>query len=63
MTGLLARIILRYPAGLLLGLTLLPPDVIEAIKNDPDLVALVGIGLTAAIELYYKIAKRRGWRT
>lgn len=60
---LLARIFLRYPAGFLLGLTLLPPEVIEAIKNDPDMVALVGIALTGAVELVTVIARRLGWKT
>lgn len=63
MTMLLARIILRYPAGLLLGLAFVPPEVIEAIKNDPDMVALVGLGLTGAVELLTVIARRLGYKT
>lgn len=63
MSALLARIILRYPAGLLLGLFLIPDDVIRQIQEDPDMVALVGFGLTAAIELVTVIARRMGWKT
>lgn len=61
------RIALRYLAAYLVGKGLLPGDVGEVVGTDPDIVigveALLGILLGAAVEGWYVLAKRMGWRT
>ena len=71
MTGALARIILRYVVGSLLGafvaLGLLAPEVVAQVTSDRDIEMLIAMGLPlaggAAIELWYWLAKRYGWAT
>ena len=62
--GLWARILSRYFVGVLAGLLLyagMPVDVVDAIKNDPELVAGVTIALAGLIEWMTVVARRRGW--
>ena len=67
MTGALARIALRYLAGLLFAKGLLSATDSDFIANDPDIMMLVeagaGLALGAAVEGWYWLAKRFGWPT
>jgi hypothetical protein len=54
----IARILIRYGAGLLIGL-----DSASILAGDPDIVSLVAAGLAFATETLYVLAKRRGWAT
>ena len=54
----IARIILRYVIGVLLGM-----DAEGIIAANPDLVTLVAVGLGAAVEAFYAWAKKKGWPT
>ena len=56
--GPLARIILRYGIGYLAG-----SEAGEALAMDPDAVLLLSLGMGAAVEGVYTLAKRRGWAT
>ena len=53
-----ARIILRYGIGYLAG-----SEVGEMLAMDPDAVLLLSLGMGAAVEGAYALAKRRGWAT
>jgi len=54
----IARIIIRYGVGLLIGAA--QADVLAA---DADVVTLVALAIGAAVELAYTIAKRKGSAT
>jgi len=54
----LARIILRYGVGLILGM-----EAGDILAGDPDMVLYVAMGVGAAVEVAYGMAKRRGWTT
>lgn len=54
--GPIARIALRYGAGILLGM-----EVGERLAADTDMVAIVAVCIAAATEWAYREAKRRGW--
>ena len=56
--GPLARIILRYGIGYLAG-----SEAGAALAMDPDAVMVLALGMAAAVELIYTLAKRRGWAT
>jgi len=56
--GPLARIILRYGIGYLAG-----SQAGEALAMDPDAVLILSLGMGAAVEGVYALAKRRGWAT
>ena len=56
--GPLARIILRYGIGYLAG-----SEVGEMLAMDPDAVLLLSLGMGAAVEGVYALAKRYGWAT
>lgn len=60
------RIFSRYLAGGIGGLLIyagLPPDLANEIKNDPEIVAGIGLALAALIEWVTVVARRRGWKT
>lgn len=57
------RIGLRYVAGYLFLKGLLPEDLANAIANDPEIAALIGLGIGAAVEGAYALARRLGWAT
>lgn len=67
MSGLLARLILRYVAGALIAKGLLSDADGDWINADPDLMELVTAGVGFAImfatEYAYRLAKRFGWKT
>ena len=56
--GPFARIILRYGIGYLAG-----SQVGEALAMDSDAVLLLSMALGAAVEGFYVLAKRKGWKT
>lgn len=57
------RIALRYIAGYLALVGLLPEDIADMIANDPELAAVIGMALATGVEAIYRLAKRLGWRT
>ena len=54
----LARIVIRYVVGIIVG-----ADTAGVMAADPDLITVVALGIGAAVEVIYGIAKRRGWAT
>ena len=62
MSGALGRVILRYGAGFIFG-----SATGVQLAADPDLALIVGVGASSAIaavvEIFYAVAKRRGWST
>lgn len=56
--GPIARILLRYGAGILFG-----ASVGDALAADPDVVLVVALAIGGAVEAAYAYAKRRGWAT
>jgi len=56
--GPFARIILRYGIGYLAG-----SEVGEMLAMDPDAVLVLSLGMGAAVEGVYAMAKRYGWAT
>lgn len=54
----IARIILRYIIGGVIGAA--QGDMLAA---DPDVVTVVALGIGAAVEVAYAVAKRKGWAT
>lgn len=60
--GAIARIILRYGVGALAGWA-----IGNELADDPDIAAIVTVGVSVAmgtaIEGWYWLAKRYGWRT
>ena len=56
--GPVARIILRYGIGYFAG-----SELGEQLSLDPDLVLIVSLGLGAAVEAAYALAKKRGGAT
>ena len=56
--GPFARIVLRYGIGYLAG-----SEVGEMLAMDPDAVLVLSLGMGAAVEGAYAMAKRYGWAT
>jgi len=56
--GPFVRIILRYGIGYLAG-----SEVGEMLAMDPDAVLVLSLGMGAAVEGVYAMAKRYGWAT
>lgn len=56
--GPIARIILRYGIGYLAG-----SEVGDMLAMDHDAVLMLSLGLGAAVEGLYVLAKRKGWAT
>lgn len=64
--GLWARILGRYIVGALIGLLAyagLPADVIELVKNDPEITAGVTLAVAGVIEWATTVARKKGWLT
>ena len=55
----LARILLRYASGALVGIGMLAQG--TDLSLDPDMVLVVGVALSAVAEAFYAMAKKRGW--
>jgi hypothetical protein len=58
MTGPIARIILRYGVGLVIGM-----EAGEMLAGDADIVGVVALAVGVATEAVYTYAKRKGWAT
>lgn len=58
-----ARIALRYGAGILAGYSLVPPEIIDMVAADKDLLGVVAALIAVGVEGFYAIARRMGWRT
>lgn len=56
MNGAIARIVLRYIVGGVVGF-----QVGKELATDPDVVMLVAAGIGIAVEGFYALAKKRGW--
>lgn len=54
--GPVARIVIRYGVGIILG-----ANAADLAVGNPDLVTVVAGALGAANEAVYTIAKRKGW--
>lgn len=52
----IARIILRYIVGLIIG-----ADAANLLAGDPDVVSVVALGIGLAVEVAYAFAVKRGW--
>ena len=67
LNGAIARILLRYLAGVLVARGLLMESDGNMFASDPDIAALmemgVGVALGAISEGWYVVAKRMGWNT
>lgn len=67
MTGLIARILLRYVAGMLVAKGVFAPGDADFIFGDPELAGVVEMAIggliVLAVEGAYLAAKRLGWRT
>lgn len=57
----LSRIMGRYIAGALVTYGLIAPDAVGALE--PELIALAGAVIGAAVEVAYTLARRKGWTT
>ena len=58
MTAPIARILLRYGVGAVVGM-----KIGETLAGDPDVVLLLAAGIGAATEAAYAFAKKKGWTT
>jgi hypothetical protein len=67
MNPAIARIILRYISGALVAYGVFSPEDANALAFDHQLVADVAIGvgalITLAVEGFYWLARKFGWRT
>ena len=54
----IARILLRYGVGLVLGW-----DAGNILAGDPDVVTYAAMSIGALIEVAYSFAKKKGWAT
>lgn len=54
----IARIILRYIVGGVVGL-----EAGDLLAGDPDVVFYAAMGIGAAVETAYAFAKKKGWTT
>ena len=63
----IARIILRYGIGYFVAKGILPEDLVTMITDDPEVMALIDLAVAAliagAVERWYYLAKKFGWRT
>lgn len=65
MSSVLARILLRYGAGAVLGSALLHRFGLDpsALANDPDVQLLVAAGIAGVAEAWTWLAHKFGWPT
>lgn len=61
MTAVIARIALRYLAGVLVARGLLGADDAAFLISDPDMQMLAGACIGGAAELWWLLARRFGW--
>jgi hypothetical protein len=53
-----ARIVVRYIVGAFIGM-----DAGATLAGDPDVVTVVALGIGAAVEIAYAVARKKGWST
>jgi hypothetical protein len=53
-----ARIVVRYIVGAVIGM-----DAGATLAGDPDVVTVVALGIGAAVEVAYAVARKNGWST
>lgn len=66
MIGLWSRILARYLIGAVAGILAaagLQADLIEMIRQDPEIVAAVTLALAGVVEWVTSFARRKGWLT
>lgn len=63
MIGPVSRIVLRYLAAALVTYGVIPRDVGAQIALDPDIAAIIGLGIGVLVEAGYAAARRYGWAT
>lgn len=67
MDAAIARILLRYASSALVAKGFMAPEVGNQLAVDPDVFQFaqvaIGLGLGAASECWYWLAKRWGWNT
>lgn len=67
MTAVLARIVLRYLAGILVAYGLVSAGDVGIILDDPmlerELAAALGLLFGIVVESAYALARRLGWKT
>ena len=65
MSGLIARIALRYLSGALVAKGILSVEDAYFINTDPEMIDLVttaiGMGLGVGTEWFYRMARKLGW--
>jgi hypothetical protein len=64
--GLWMRIAARYLIGGVAGLLVyagLPPEVVDVLRDDPEIVTAVTLALVAGVEVVTVVARRKGWLT
>lgn len=54
----IARIIVRYIVGLVIGAAQA-----GALAEDPDLITVIAMAIGGLVELIYTLAKKKGWKT
>lgn len=59
----LARILIRYGTGLLAAYGMLSEEAAGVISADPDLILVAAVGLAVLNEVFYLVARRKGWST
>ena len=57
------RIALRYGAGVLAGYSIVPREITDMLRDDPELAGAVAALVAIGVEGFYAIARRFGWRT
>lgn len=64
--GLWSRILGRYLVGALIALLAyagLPTEVVDLVKNDPEITAGVTLAVAGVIEWATTVARKKGWKT
>lgn len=54
----IARILIRYAVGVVVGM-----ETANTLAGDPDIILFVSLGIGAAVEALYVLARRKGWAT
>lgn len=54
----IARIIIRYIVGAVIGM-----DAGATLAGDPDVITVAALAIGASVEIIYTLAKRQGWST
>jgi hypothetical protein len=52
----IARIIIRYPVGAVIG-----ANAASILAGDPDIVAVAAMAIAGITELFYALAVKKGW--